>query len=75
MAYLSYFKLWGSETDNIVSKRDKLWEKLSHRNDVINQLRVKVYDIVKKDEKPTTNFEPVSRDDVINKTYLDDRVK
>ena len=64
MAYISYNKLWESEFDGIVSKRDKL-EDLN-----INQLKVEVHDTYKKDEKITTNFEPVDNNDVINKAYL-----
>ena len=68
MAYISYNKLWESEFDGIVSKRDKL-EDLN-----INQLKLEVHDTYKKDEKITTNFEPVDNDDVINKRYLDSKL-
>ena len=68
MAYISYNKLWESEFDGIVSKRDKLQD-LN-----INQLKLEVYDTYKKDEKLTTNFEPVDNDDVINKGYLDSKL-
>ena len=61
MAYISYNKLWGSEFDGIVSKRDKLQD-LN-----INQLKLEVHDTYKKDEKITTNFEPVDNEDVIKK--------
>ena len=61
MAYISYNKLWESEFDGFVSKRDKL-------QDInINQLKLKVHDIYKKEEKVTTNFEPMNNSDVINK--------
>ena len=65
MAYISYNKLWESEFDGIVSKRDKLQD-LN-----INNLKLEVHDIYKKDEKITTNFEPVDNEDAINKGYLD----
>ena len=39
----------------------------------INQLKLEVHDIYKKDEKITTNFEPTANSDVINKGYLDDK--
>ena len=65
MAYISYNKLWESESDGIVSKRDKLQD-LN-----INQLKLEVQDTYKKDEKLTTNFEPNDNEDVINKAYLD----
>ena len=68
MAYISYNKLWESEFDGIVSKRDKL------QDANINQLKLKVYDAYKKDEKLTTNFEPVDDLDVIKKGYLDSKL-
>ena len=68
MAYISYNKLWESEFDGIVSKRDKL-EDLN-----INNLKLEVHDTYKKDEKLTTNFEPVDDLDVINKGYLDSKI-
>ena len=68
MAYISYNKLWESEIDGIVSKRDKLQD-LN-----INQLELEVHDTYKKDEKLTTNFKPVADSDVINKGYLDSKL-
>ena len=65
MAYISYNKLWESEFDGIVSKRDRL------QDSNISQLKLEVHDTYKKDEKITTNFEPVDGSDVINKSYLD----
>ena len=68
MAYISYNKLWESEFDGIVSKRDKL-------QDInINQLKLEVHDTYKKDEKILTNFEPIDNADVINKSYLDEKL-
>ena len=58
MAYISYNKLWESEFDNIVSRRDKL------QDANISQLKLEVYDTYKKDEKITTNFEAVNDEDV-----------
>ena len=69
MAYISYNKLWESEFDGIVSKRDKLQD-LN-----INQLKLEVHDTYKKDEKITTNFEAIDDSDVINKAYLDEKLK
>ena len=69
MAYISYNKLWESEFDGIVSKRDKLQD-LN-----INQLKLEVHDTYKKDEKITTSFEPIDVSDVINKAYLDEKLK
>ena len=69
MVYYSYNKLWESEFDGIVSKRDKLQD-LN-----INQLKLEVHDTYKKDEKITTNFEAFDDSDVINKAYLDDKLK
>ena len=68
MAYISYNKLWKSEFDGIVSKRDKLQD-LN-----IDQLKLEVHDTYKKDEKISTNFEPVDNEDVINKGYLDSKI-
>ena len=68
MAYISYNKLWESEFDGIVSKRDKL------QDANINNLKLQVLDTYKKDEKLTTNFEPVDDSDVINKAYLDEKL-
>ena len=66
MAYISYNKLWESEFDGIVSKRDKLQD-LN-----INQLKLEVHDTYKKDEKLITNIEAVNNEDVINKSFLDE---
>ena len=68
MAYISYNKLWESEFDGIVSKRDKL------QDSNINQLKLEVHDTYKKDEKILTNFEPIDNADVINKGYLDEKL-
>ena len=68
MAYISYNKLWESEFDGIVSKRDKLQD-LN-----INRLKMEVHDTYKKDEKLTTNFEPSNIEDVISKGYLDEKL-
>ena len=68
MAYISYNRLWESEVDGIVSKRDKLQESN------VNQLKLEVHDTYKKDEKITTNFEPVDVSDVKNKGYLDSKL-
>ena len=68
MAYISYNKLWESEFDGIVPKRDKLQDMN------INQLKLEVHDTYKKDEEITTIFEAVDNEDVINKNYLDDKL-
>ena len=68
MAYISYNKLWESEFDGIVSKRDKL------QDANISQLKLELHDTYKKDERITTNFEPVDNNDVINKGYLDSKL-
>ena len=68
MAYISYNKLWESEFDGIVSKRDKLQDMN------INQLKLEVHDTYKKDEKITTSFEANDNEDVINKSYLDSKL-
>ena len=68
MAYISYNRLWESEFDGIVSKRDKL------QDSNINQLKLEVHDTYKKDEKLTTNFDAVDNSDVINKGFLDEKL-
>ena len=69
MAYISYNKLWESEFDGIVSRRDKL------QDANISQLKLEVHDTYKKDEKITTKFEAVDDEDVINKGFLDEKLK
>ena len=67
MAYITYNKLWESEFDGVVSKRDKL------QDSDFNQLKLEIHDTYEKDEKITTNFKPVDDSDVINKNYLDSK--
>ena len=69
MAYISYNKLWESEFDGIVSKRDKLQDLK------INQLKLEVHDTYKKNEKTKTIFKAVVDENVINKVYLDEKLK
>ena len=68
MVYISYNKLWESEFDGFVSKRDKL------QDSNINNLKLEIHDTYRKDEELTTNFEPVDDSDVINKGYLDSKL-
>ena len=68
MAYISYNRLWESEFDGIVSKRDKL------QDSNINELKLEVHDTYKKDEKISTNFDAVNDEDVINKGFLDEKL-
>ena len=68
MAYISNKKLWESEFDGIVSRRDKL------QDANISQLELEVHDTYKKDEKITTNFEPIDNSDVLNKGYLAEKL-
>ena len=68
MAYISYNKLWESEFDGIVSKRDKL------KDANISKLKLEIHDTYEKDENITTNFEAVDNEDVINKGYLDEKL-
>ena len=67
MAYISSNRLWESEFDDIVSKRDKLQD-LN-----INHIKLEVYDTYKEDEKITTTFEPIHNENVINKAYLEEK--
>ena len=68
MAFVSYNKLWESDFDGIVSKRDKLQD-LNN-----NQLKLKVHDTYKKDQKISTNLEAVDDEDVTNKGYLGEKL-
>ena len=68
MACISYIKLWESEFDNIVSKRDML------QGSNIKQLELEVHDTYKKDERMRTKFRAVNDEDVINKPYLDEKI-
>ena len=61
MADISFKKLWESEFDHIISKKDKI------QHIKINQLKLEVHEVYKKDEKITTNFEHTDNSDVINK--------
>ena len=63
MAYIAYNKLSESEFDGIVCKRDKL------HNLKINQLKLQVHDIYKKDKNITTNFEHTD-DSCVNKKFI-----
>ena len=38
-------------------------------------MKLEVHDTYKKDEKITTNFKPVNDEDVINKSFLDEKLK
>ena len=64
-----YYYNYGSEFDGSISRRVKLCD-LN-----IIQLQLEVHDTYKKDEKITTNFEPTDDSDVINKAYLDEKLK
>ena len=66
--HISYNKLWESEFDGIVSRRDKL------QDANISQLKLEKHDTCKKGEKITTNCEPIDNSDVINKSYLDEKL-
>ena len=67
MVYISYNKLWESEFENIVFKRDKI------KDLNLSQLRLELHDTFKKDEKLTTIFDSIEDSDVINKAYLDSK--
>ena len=69
MAFISCNKLWESELDNIVSKKNKVQDMK------INQLKLEVHGTYKKNEKITTNFPPTDDEDDMNKAYLDEKLK
>ena len=68
MAYISNDKFWRNQLFNIVSAKDKV------QDISFNQLKLKVNDTYKKDEKIATKFEPSNNEGVVNKAYLDKRV-
>ena len=60
--------MWRSELFNDVSAKDRV-------QDInLNQLKLKVNDTCKKDEKVTTKFKPSHDEDVKNKAYLDKKL-
>ena len=67
MAYISYIILWKSESDIIVSKKDKVQD-LN-----FNQLKLQVHDSYRKDETITTKFEAFNPEEVIGKVYLHEK--
>ena len=66
--YWLIFAITNCGRANFSSRKDKLQD-LN-----INQLKFEVHDSYKKDEKPTTNFEPTDNIDNINKGYLDEKL-
>ena len=60
LAYISYDKLWRGEFYNNVSLKDKV------QDENLNQLKLKVNDAYKKDEKISKNFTPSNDEDVVN---------
>ena len=68
MAFISYNKLWESEFENVVSKKDKVQDMNN------NQLKLEVPDAYKKDEKTTSDSEPADDSDVIDKGFLDKKL-
>ena len=68
LAFISSNKLWESDFDIIDSKKNKVQDMN------IIQLKLKVHDTYRRDEKVTTYFEAVNDSDVINKDYLDGKI-
>ena len=66
MAYVSYDESWEREFDNIVSTKDKM------QDVTFNQLKLKVTETYKKDEKTRTNFNSSNDEDAPNKAYADE---
>ena len=68
MAYIGYNNLWESEFHNIVSSKNRV-------QDIdFNELKLKVNDTNKKDERTTSNFQASNPEDVINKVFLDKKL-
>ena len=68
MAFISYNELWESEFDNIFSKRDELQDMNN------NHLKLEVHNTYKEHEKIKTNFEAVNDENVINKSFSDEKL-
>ena len=68
MADISYNKLWESQFDNILFKKDKLQDMN------VNQLKLEVHDTYKKDENIIMNLKLVIDESVISKTFLDEKI-
>ena len=64
MAYLSYDKLWRTEFYNNISANGRVQD-LN-----LKQVKLKVNDTFKKDEKITTKFKPSNPENVMNKGFL-----
>ena len=65
MATICYDKLWRSEIhNNVIAKK--------RAQDInFNQIKLKVNETYRKNEKITTKFEPSNDDDIVSKAYLD----
>ena len=68
LVFVSYIKLCESEFDNFAFEQDKVQDMN------FNQSKLDIHETYKKDEKLTTIFEPSIFTDVINKTYLDEKL-
>ena len=65
---LIYYNLWRSEFWNNVSAKDRVL------NIVLIQLKFKINDAYREDEKITTKFGPCNDGDVVSKPYLDTKI-
>ena len=63
MAYISCGKSWRIEFYNVISAKENV-QSLN-----LNQLKLKVNDIYKKNEKITANFEPTNTSDDMTKLF------
>ena len=71
MTYISHDKSWRTDFHN---KDRDLFAKDRVRDINFNQLKLKVNDTYKKDEKIIMNFEPHNNESVVNKSYLDRKI-
>ena len=65
MAYIKFKKLWESEFDTIICRKDKV------QDIKFNQLKLKVNDTYTKDKGITTIFQPSNDENVINKAFVE----
>ena len=68
MAYTRYNRLLESEFDNIVCRKVKIQDRL------FDQWKFERHDTYQNDEKITTNFQSIDKEDVINKAFVEENL-
>ena len=68
MAYTRYNRLLESDIDNIVCRKVKVHDR------IFDQWKFERHDTYKNDEKQTTNFQGIDKEDVINKAFVEEKL-